>query len=119
MPNMNGMGPYGAGPGTGRGMGPCCGTLAAGFANGRGRGFGRGSGFGGGLGYGRSSGFGWGPGRGWAAVGYDPGSGEAVSSHMRTALEERKAFLRAELARTEDLLAGSSEEGSGSGAPVK
>lgn len=103
MPNFNGMGPNRAGPMTGRGMGPCSG--AAGMYPR----FGRGCGFGLGMGYGRGSGRGWGPGRGWAAVGYAPGGEELASANMRSALEERKAFLRAELARTEALLATSAE----------
>lgn len=111
MPNFNGMGPNGAGPMTGRGMGPC--SEAAGISPryGRGRGFGPGMGYG--MGVGRGSGRGWG--RGWAAIGYGPGGEATASANMRGALEERKAFLRAELARTEALLADSPEGASGSG----
>jgi hypothetical protein len=94
MPNMNGMGPYGAGPGFGRG-------------------------FGRGMGHGRGSGRGCGPGRGWIAVGYASGGNEAVSAHMRVALEVRKAFLREELARTEALLEGSPEKKPDSGNQAK
>lgn len=119
MPNLNGMGPNGAGPMSGRGMGPCneaVGTYPR-YGRGRGRGFGPGMGYG--MGYGRGSGRGWGPGRGWAAIGYGPGGEEIASATMRSALEERKAFLRAELARTEALLADSAEGASGSGESEK
>lgn len=47
MPKFDGTGPAGAGPRTGRGMGPCCG----------GYGWGRGTGAGFGMGYGRRSRF--------------------------------------------------------------
>jgi hypothetical protein len=77
--------------------------------------FGYGPGFGRGMGHGRGSGRGCGPGRGWIAVGYASGGNEAVSAHMRVALEERKAFLREELARTEALLEGSPEKNPDSG----
>jgi len=117
MPNFNGMGPNGAGPMTGRGMGPCSGESGIGPAYGRGRGFGRG--MGNGMGYWRGSGRGWGPGRGWAAVGYAPGGEDLASVNMRSALEERKAFLRAELARTEAFLAASAEGSSESGESKK
>ena len=44
MPRLNGNGPQGMGPQTGRGMGPCGG--GAGFQGGYGRGFRKGRGFG-------------------------------------------------------------------------
>lgn len=90
MPNYNGMGPDGRGPGTGRGWGPC----GAGGAWGPGCG----------RGYGRGRGMGYGRGMGWAAVGYGSSGVDSASANMRAALEERKAYLRAELARTEALL---------------
>ena len=98
MPNFNGMGPEGRGPLTGRGQGHCGGAAAAtaGRGIGRGRGFARGRGC--------AMGRGPGHGMGWAAVGYGPGGEASASENMRFALEERKAFLRAELARTEALL---------------
>ncbi len=52
MPRLDGTGPFGAGPRTGRGLGPCGGRLGLGLR----RGFGRGLG----LGLGRRFGFfGW------------------------------------------------------------
>ena len=60
MPNFDGTGPQGAGPGTGRGIGPCGGGCARGF-----RGYGRGRGFGRGLGLARGYGYGY---RGYAAT---------------------------------------------------
>ena len=50
MPRLNGTGPAGMGPMTGRGLGPCGG--------GYGRGYGRGYG----MGYGRGYGLSWNPG---------------------------------------------------------
>jgi hypothetical protein len=49
-------------------------------------------------------GYAGGRGMGWTAVGYGPGGVASASANMRSALEERKACLRAELARTEALL---------------
>lgn len=81
------------GPGRGRGCGP-----------GRGMGYGRGRGFGPGLGA-RS---------GWLAAGYGAGGALAAAANMKAALEERKSYLRAELARTEALLG---EATAGGGVP--
>ncbi len=110
MPNFDGSGPEGAGAMTGRGLGPCGGIRALGPGYGRGRGYGPGRG----MGYGRGRGFGsgWGRGPGWLAVGYGAGGEVAAAADMKAALEERKTFLRAELARTEALLgeAGSSNQ---------
>ncbi len=50
-------------------------------------------------------GYGRGRGAGWTSVGYGSGGAALAARNMRTALEGRKAFLRAELARTEALLA--------------
>lgn len=63
-------------------------------------------GYGGGYGRGRGMGMGRGRGLGWLAVGYGPGGDEAVTANIQLALEERLAFLRAELPRTEALLRG-------------
>ena len=87
------------------GTGPCGGGMGFGARRG---GFGRGAGGAWGPGFGRGAGGGaWGRGRGfgWASVGYAPGGESAAALSMRDALEERRSFLRAELARTEALLA--------------
>jgi len=97
MPNLNGTGPRGCGQMTGRGMGPCGSGKAYGNGPGNGRGFGGGRGFGRGQGFGRGPGAGF----GWASVGY----GEDGTASMRAALESRRDYLRAELARTDALLA--------------
>ncbi|MFA5086679.1 MAG: DUF5320 domain-containing protein [Candidatus Paceibacterota bacterium] len=36
MPKLDGTGPVGMGPGTGRGMGPCCGRMGRGYGSGQG-----------------------------------------------------------------------------------
>ncbi len=99
MPGMEGTGPAGAGPMTGRGLGACAGGRGAGwgYGSGRGRGFGRG--------FGPGYGFGGGPGRrmGWYSVGYGQ-AGEGAATNIKSALEERRELLRAELERTEDLV---------------
>ena len=96
---------------TGRGRGAC------GTAAGIGRGFGGGMGFGRGFGGARGAGRSVGPGRGlgWFSVGYN-GVGNADAEYgtdIKSALEARSAFLRAELARTEALLAASAKEDAG------
>jgi hypothetical protein len=90
MPNFNGMGPGGAGQGTGRGMGFCAGSRKSLMGSVNGRGFGRHA--------------------GWASVGFAPGGSEAARTAMRAVLEERKAYLSAELERMETLLAEAREE---------
>jgi hypothetical protein len=99
MPHFNGTGPREFGLRSGRGMGRCGGGRAYGNGPGNRCGFGGGRGFG----FGRGQGFGRGPGAGfgWASVGY----GEEGDASMRAALESRRDFLRAELARTDALLA--------------
>lgn len=95
MPCMDGRGPAGAGPMTGRVLGACAG----------GRGAGRGCGPGWSRGIGHGFGAGQGPGRraGWFSVGYGQ-TGEGAATNMKSALEERRDLLRAELERAEDLL---------------
>ncbi len=99
MPGFNAMGPNGSGPMSGRGMGHCGGARAFGPGYGYGRPAGRGTGCGAGFGYGRS------PRPGWFAVGYGAGD-EVRDERFRGALEQRAAFLRSELQRTEALLKG-------------
>lgn len=80
MPGYNGTGPWGMGPGSGRGYGPCRGYRPR-------MGWFRGGGF-----YGRGAGHGGGRGpfRGWAGESY-PAYGPAWSSP-----EEEKAFLKSQ-----------------------
>jgi hypothetical protein len=88
MPYFSGTGPDGSGAMTGRGLGHCGGGRAYAVCYGRGRG-----------GYGTGRRF------GWSAVGYGPTTGVPSSYEgLRDSLEARKAFLSAELARTETLL---------------
>ena len=92
MPGFDGTGPVGAGPGTGRGFGPCRGyrPRLGGF---RGRGY-----------YGR--GMGWGVGGGpchWWYGGPNPYHGPAWSGpdDEKTFLKDQAAQLKAELAEME------------------
>ena len=107
MPSFNGSGPEGAGSMTGRGMGRCGGVRAQGSVHGRGRGFGSGHG----VGCGRGFGPGRSRGTSWLSAGYGAGGGPAAATTMKVALEERRAFLRAELARTEALLGEPNTDG--------
>jgi hypothetical protein len=61
-------------------------------------------GAGNGRGHGRGMGHGPGRGLGWLALGYGREGDASAAANIRSALEERKAFLSAELARTEALL---------------
>lgn len=111
MPGMDRTGPAGAGPMTSRGLGQC------GAGAGVGRGFARGRGLGGGRGMGlgaRGRGLG-GRGLGWFSVGYNGVGygGVGYASDLKSALEERAALLRAELARTDALLAGEANKTAG------
>jgi len=101
MPNYNGRGPEGAGPMTGRGLGLCGGVAAMGLRYGRGMGNGMGRGMGRGCGFGLGHGNGPGRGAGWFSVGYDE---TTAGADTKNALEQKRAFLLAELGRTEALL---------------
>jgi uncharacterized small protein (DUF1192 family) len=105
---MNGTGPQGYGPMTGRLMGKCGGVAHFG-GPGYGTGMARGSGRGRGAVYGPGRGMGPGLGRGlgWFAAGYQEADERTAGADIRSALETRIAALRAELARTEDLLGAS------------
>lgn len=96
MPAFDGTGPNSYGSMTGRGFGPCGGGKGYGKAQAYPRtvGINRVRGFCRGLGSRRGAGM------GWAAVGY----GNDGPAAMRAVLEERRDFLRAELARTEAML---------------
>lgn len=97
MPRYDGSGPWGQGPMTGRGMGPCNphyrGGFGAGFGGGWGRGMGRRRG---GGGWGR--GMGMGMGMGW----YGPPVDAVPTQEI---LQERKRMLEEELKEIESLLA--------------
>jgi len=83
MPGMNGTGPQGTGPMTGRRMGRC--ASAAGVAPQYGRGMGKGFGHGRGMGIGRSY-----------------GVQELTPEQHKEMLAEQKAFLEKELAGIND-----------------
>jgi|GEM_PF-5143806 len=102
MFDLEGMGPKGLGPMNARRLGACARGQGGCPAHRHGRGTGRW-----GWGSGRDCGRGSGAGRGmvWAAVGYGPGGEATAAATIRSALEGRRAFLRAELSRTEALLA--------------
>ena len=85
MPRFDGTGPQGAGPATGRGMGPC----GQGRGYGQGRGFGRGRGMGG-----RFCGF----------CGY-PQAGRMSSADEKSLLKEDVQDLEAELSAAKERLA--------------
>lgn len=99
MPRYDGTGPWGQGPGTGWGLGPC----GVGRRRGYGGGFGRGAwGFGPG-GWGRHR---WGP----SASGYSPvgaaGPGYGPSSQDEAqALRDEQAYLQGELEAIQTRLA--------------
>ena len=105
MPNYNGRGPEGAGPMTGRGLGLCGGAAVMGPRYGRSMGNGMGRGYGPGCGFRSGYGRGLGRGAGWFAVGYND---TAAGADMNNALEQKRAYLLAELGRTEALLGGKS-----------
>ncbi|MGD9938378.1 MAG: DUF5320 domain-containing protein [Clostridia bacterium] len=110
---MNGTGPEGYGPMTGRGMGRCGGHArfdGSGYGMGTAHGFGRGREASYGPGRGMGSGQGIGRGLGWFAAGYQGVDERTAGANIRSALETRIAALRAELARTEDLLRASNTE---------
>jgi len=95
MPNFDGSGSAEVGCMTGRGRGWYGDSPVSG-----GRRPPRGIGQGMGCGYG----FGRGRGQGWASVGYGKGGANSAAANIRLALESRRDFLRAELARTEALI---------------
>ncbi len=121
MPNYNGTGPQGTGPGTGRGLGPCGAGNACGRGYGRGQGrvrgfggsgpYGRGYGAAGTRGFGRGHGRGPGRGLGWFTAGYGTESDADRVTGYREALEARAAELRSELARMESLIVESADAG--------
>ena len=85
MPGQNGTGPYGQGPMTGRGLGPC------GAGAGRGRGFGRGMG----------RGMGMNPGYGPVAQPVSPEDEKAYLEQNLGALETAQKNIQARLDQLE------------------
>ena len=97
MPRRDGTGPNGMGSRTGRGLGMCTGDNAPGFGRGFGAGYGRGGGFRARNGYGFGYGYGYGFRGGRGGWGGNPGYAPDYPDTRET-LEERAAFLEAELA---------------------
>ncbi|MGQ9688617.1 MAG: DUF5320 domain-containing protein [Desulfobaccales bacterium] len=101
MPGYDGTGPFGAGPGTGWGMGPCGAGRRRGGGRVWGRRFGRGAwGFGrGAWGFGR---FGpeprWGYGPGWwGPFGYGKAVASGAPPDEAQALRDEEAYLKSQL----------------------
>ena len=88
MPRMDGTGPMGMGPLTGRGLGSC------GYGRGYGRGYRRGWGLG--MGYGR--GYGWG-------LPWDPWAyRQPTATEEKTAVQDEISVLKDELKAAEERL---------------
>ena len=99
MPGFDGMGPTGAGPRTGRGLGRCTGGPVGRFGAGRGRagfGFNRGFGFGRGFGMGRRGGYYYDQ-----AYGYDPAYNKGELKDYETYLENELRQVRQELQKSD------------------
>jgi hypothetical protein len=96
MPRFDGTGPYGAGPGTGWGMGPCGAGMRRGSGGYGGRGFGRG-----GWSRGRFGGWGrggWGSGpRAFGPFGYGGAAAYGAPPDEAQALRDEEAYLRSQL----------------------
>ena len=90
MPGFDGTGPWGMGPGTGWGFGPCGAGRAWGRSFGRGRGFGRGW-------FGRGRGFGW---RWW--MNYSPQDELEYLKSQKDFLEQRISELENEISSSQD-----------------
>ncbi len=88
LPGIDGSGPMGAGPMTGRGLGPCAGVNDVRYGAGFGRGFGRGFGFG----RGRAYGCGFGRGFGWDVAWNQPSS-----RTQKELLQEQRDILKGRL----------------------
>lgn len=95
MPGMNGTGPLGQGPLTGRGQGRC-GNAGQATGQGMGVGFGRRAGFGGGMGQGRGVGRGFSL-RRWFGLGQRPTGNPDISSMTdEDILKQRLESIEAE-----------------------
>lgn len=102
MPRGNGMGPFGQGPMTGRGMGYCAGFAQPGFAN---AGGGYGPGLGHGLGRGMGRGLGGGLGRGMGPGYYGPETfGTPQNFDEKEVLKAQSLRLETELKLVQDRL---------------
>ena len=86
MPGFDGTGPWGMGPGTGWGFGPCGAGRAWGRSFGRGRGFGRGW-------FGRGRGFGW----RWWWMNYSPEDELEFLKNQKEFIEQRINELEREI----------------------
>lgn len=96
---------------TGRGLGSCAGSWRSRqFGGGRGMGCGRGLGGERGMGLGGGRAVGPGRGLGWFNAGIDSGFDEPGAS-IKGALEQKAAFLKAELTRIEAMLSDSNAGG--------
>ena len=113
MPGFDRTGPEGRGAMSGRGLGACADGRLARPGNGKGTGQSRGRG----MGFGHGCAVGPGRGLGWFNAGYaEADAGNATippAGDIKSALEARTAFLRAELARNEALLQAASSEDAG------
>ena len=87
MPGFDGTGPWGMGPGTGWGLGPC--GAGRGFRRGFGRGFGPGPGFG--------RGFGW----RWWWMNYSPEDELEMLRQQKDFIEQRINELENEIRSSE------------------
>ena len=85
MPGFDGTGPWGMGPGTGWGVGPCGGGFA--FRRGFGRGW-----------FGRGRGFGW----RWMARNYSPQNELEMLKQQRDFLNERIQELESQISQQEE-----------------
>ncbi len=97
MPGMDGKGPAGQGPMTGRGLGPCGRGLARGRAPARGLGLGRG--WGRGLGFGLGLALGWCRRAAWWAG--TPAEEREVLKARQEVLERQLELVKQQLAETE------------------
>lgn len=98
MPGFDGTGPWGAGPGTGWGLGPCGAGWRRGFGRFRGWwGFGRG-----GRGFGR---FCWWGRRWFGPFGFGGAAPYGAPPNELEALKEEEAFLKSQLEEVQKRLA--------------
>lgn len=97
MPDFDGTGPMGAGPGNGRGLGPCGAGWRRGFGRSRGFGFGRGR-----RGFGR---FSWWGRRWFGPFGFGGAAPYGAPPDEVQALKEEEAYLKSQLEEVQKRLA--------------